>query len=88
MLFRTNAWVCFSFGAVYYDALVRFLNTAPGGFYFGVVFYDAPARKSCETPVLYSNRMHRAGVYRAHGVWCANVLCALVISLVERTGAV
>ena len=76
------------FGMLLYDAPVRVLNTASGVFSFGVVFYDAPMRKSVDASVLYSNMTHRAGVYRAHGVWCANVLCAPVLSLVERTGAV
>ena len=67
---------------------VWFLNTAPGGFDFGAFFYDAPVRKSCKAPMLYSNKTHRAGVYGAHGVRCANVLCALVLSLVERTDVI
>ena len=75
VLFLTNALVRFCFGAVFYDAPVWFLNTAPGGFCFGAVFYDVPVPKSCEAPMLYSNMTHRAGVYGAHGVWCANVLC-------------
>ena len=62
------------------NALVRFC--------FGAVFYDALARKSYEAPMLYNNTTHRAGVYGGHGVRCANVLCAPVLSLVERTGAV
>ena len=86
MLFLTNAPVGFCFGAVFYDAPVQFLDTAPGGFCFGAMFYNAPALKSCEAPVLYSNTTHQAGVYRAHDVQCANVLCTLVLSLVERTG--
>ena len=76
----------FSFGAVFYDALVQFLNITPGDFCFGAAFHDAPVWKSCEALVLYSNTRHRAGVYGVHGVWCANVLCASVLSLVERTG--
>ena len=64
----------FNFGTVLYDALVRFLNTTSGYFYFGMVFYDAPGWNSCEAPVLYSNRMHQAGVYGVHGVYYANVL--------------
>ena len=69
-------------------APVLFLTNAPAGFCFGTVFYDASARKSCEAPVLYSNMMYRAGVYGAHGVWCANVLYALVLSFVESTGTI
>ena len=69
-------------------APVRFLKTAPSGFYFGTMFYDAPVWKSCKALVLYSNNMHRASVYGAHGVRCANVLCTRVLSLVERTGGV
>ena len=38
--------------------------------------------------MLYSNTTHQAGVYGAHGVRCANVLCAPVLSLVEHIGAV
>ena len=80
-----NALVGFYFGVMFYDALVRFLNTTSGGFGFGTLFYNAPALKSCEAPVLYDNMTHQAGVYRVHGVWCANVLCTLLLSLVERT---
>ena len=88
MLFLTNAPVSFYFVAVFYDAPVWFLNTAMGGFCFGTMFYDAPTQNICEAPVLYSNTMHRVGVYRAHGVWCANVLYARVLSIVESTGAI
>ena len=56
-----------------------FLNTAPDDFGFGAMFYDASVRKSCKTLVLYSDTTHQAGVYEAHGVWCANVLCAPVL---------
>ena len=50
---------------------------------FFICVYLLPVRKSCEAPVRYSNRMHQAGVYEVHGVWCDNVLCAPVLSLVE-----
>ena len=87
MLFLTNAPVNLCFGTLFYDASVRVINTTPVVFDFGVVFYDAPTWKSCEAPVLYSNKTHWAGVYRAHGVWRANVFCAPFLSLVECTGA-
>ena len=67
---------------------MRFLNTTSGSFNFGVVFYDAPVRKSCKALVCYINTTHQAGVYKAHSVRCGNVLCAPVLSLVERTGVV
>ena len=38
--------------------------------------------------MLYNNTTHQASLYKAHSVQCANVLCALVLSLVERNGAV
>ena len=78
----------FGFGALLYDALERLFNTALGYFSFGVVFYEAPVHKSCKAPVCYSNKTHQEGVYGAHGVRCANVFCAPVLSLVERTSAV
>ena len=62
----------FVFWRVFYDAPVRFLSTAPGGFGVGIMFYNAPAQTSCEAPVLYYIMMHRAGVYEVHGVRCAN----------------
>ena len=61
-----------------------FLTNASISLCFGMVFYDAPTRMSCEAPVLYNNMMHQEGVYGAHGVRCANVLCALVLSLIVR----
>ena len=67
---------------------MRFLKTASGCFCFGVGFYDTQVQKICKSPVCYSNKMHRASVYGAHGVWYANVLCTPVLSLVEHTGAV
>ena len=69
-------------------ASVRFLNTTPGSFCFGAVFYDASVQKSCKASVLYSNKTYQVGVYRVHGVWCANVLCAPVLYLIESTGAI
>ena len=62
MLFLTNAPVSLCFGMSFYDTRVRVLNTALDVFSFGAVFYDAPARKSCEELVLYSNTTHRVGV--------------------------
>ena len=62
----------FVFWHIFYDALVQFLSTAPGGFSVGVVFYNALAWTSCEAPVLYYIMTHRDCVYRVHGVWCAN----------------
>ena len=44
-------------------------------------------RKLCTVPMLYKNTMHQAGVYGAHGVWCANFLTAPVLSRVEHTSA-
>ena len=41
-------------------------------------FDDAPGRNICKAPVRYINTMHRAGVYGAYGVQCANVLCAFL----------
>ena len=83
VLFLMNAPVGLCFGTMFYDAPVQFLNTALCGFCFGKVFYDASVQKSCEAPVCYSNTTHRVGVYGAHGVRCANFLCAPVLSLVE-----
>ena len=77
MLFLTNASVGLCFSVLFYDAPVKFLNTALGSFGFGMVFYDAP--------VLYTNKMHQSGVYGMHGVRCANVLCAPRLSIIERT---
>ena len=78
VVFRRTGTVCykrtgrFVFWRVFYDALVRFLSNAPGGFGVGVVFYNAPTQTSCEAPMLYYIMTHRAGVYGVHGVWCAN----------------
>ena len=68
-------------------APVQLLSTARGSFCFGVLFYEAPVWKCCKALVCYSNTTHHVGVYGVHGVWCANVLCALVLSLVRSTSA-
>ena len=65
-----------------------FSYTTRGGFGFGAVFYDALVLKIFKALVLYSNTMHQVGVYGAHSVRCANVLCALVLSLFEHTSVV
>ena len=69
-------------------ALVLLDKNAPTSFYFGTVFYDAPAWKSSEAPVHYRNWTPRVGVYIAHVVQCANVLCAPVRSMVERASVI
>ena len=77
----------FVFCRIFYDAPVRFLSIALGGFGVGVVFYNAPMRMSCEALVLYYIMTHRVGVYGVHGVWCANVLvCTGAFSVPEHQG--
>lgn len=53
-------------------------------FCFGAVFYDSPVWKSAEAPVRYSNRTPQMCVYVTQAVWCSNVSCALMCSLVGR----
>ena len=61
-----------------------FDKNAPTRFCFGAVFYDAPAWKSGEALVRYSNRRPRMCVYVTQAIWCANVSCAPVRSMVGR----
>ena len=67
---------------------LRLRKNALGDFCFGAVFYEALVQKNFKAPMRYNNKTHWAGVYRAHDVRCANVLCTLMLSLVERTGAI
>ena len=81
---RTSRFV---FSRIFYDAPVRFLSTALGGFGVGILFYNAPVRTSCEAPMLYYIMTHRAGVNRVHGVQCANdFFCTGAFVFLEHQG--
>ena len=60
-------------------------KNAPARLCFGTVFYDAPAWKSGEAPMPYSNRRPLMCVCIAQNVRCANVSCAPMRSMVGHT---